>query len=98
MCEEQKKILQDYKKKFPKDSFQKVSLRTGIQTTRIFRIFKGSSMKLDEFLIFQRLLQESDEKNLYDLCQKNLRSHELSFLQKQMLYLLEKNRFQGGLL
>jgi hypothetical protein len=53
----QKKILQDYREVFGQQTFREISTVTGIQQTRVFRLFNGSQMKLCEYEIFQQILR-----------------------------------------
>ncbi len=39
-------------------TLKKISADTGIQLTRVFRLFNGSTMKLSEFQIFQQKVKE----------------------------------------
>jgi len=39
-------------------TLKKISVDTGIQLTRVFRLFNGSTMKLSEFQIFQQKVKE----------------------------------------
>jgi hypothetical protein len=53
----QDKILQRYKKVHPHQTLKEASVLTGIQITRIFRLFNGKKMKVDELETFERLIQ-----------------------------------------
>lgn len=53
MLFEQTKLIQLYRKKFPHESFRKMSKKTGIQISRLFRVFNGHEMRLSEFLTLQ---------------------------------------------
>jgi hypothetical protein len=50
------RIIEQYKKVYPNQTLREISLTTGIQLTRIFRILNGSAMKLSEFEKFQEAL------------------------------------------
>ena len=39
-------------------TLKKISADTGIQVTRVFRLFNGSTMKLSEYQIFQHKVKE----------------------------------------
>lgn len=56
----QKKILQDYRTLYPNESLREISSKTGIQLTRVFRLFNGSSMKLAEYQTFHQLIEQVD--------------------------------------
>ena len=45
----QKRILVEYKSAYPQQSLFEISQTTGIQVTRVFRLFKGASMRLKEY-------------------------------------------------
>lgn len=53
----QKIILESYQQQFPNHTFQQISKQTGIQVTRVFRIFNGSEMKLSEYSQFKSVLE-----------------------------------------
>lgn len=95
----EKKILKDYKANYPQDTFEQISLKTGIQVTRVFRIFKGSSMKLKEFLSFKSLLQnEPLNDSLFQKCQEELYEDDIKELKNHMQFLLQRKKFLGELL
>lgn len=51
-------ILNQYMLLNNKPTLKKISTDTGIQLTRIFRLFNGSTMKLSEYQIFNRKVKE----------------------------------------
>ena len=55
----QTSILSEYTNTFPKDTLKEISLKTGIQITRVFRIFNGSEMKISEYESFQNSLKQN---------------------------------------
>lgn len=58
------KILSDFREKYPDLTLKQISKLTGIQITRVFRLFNGSEMKLKEYEMFQNTLkQEGDEED-----------------------------------
>ncbi len=61
MLDEQSLLLSEYMKLNNRPSFKKISEDTGIQTTRVFRLFNGSKMKLCEYQIFK--LKVESKKN-----------------------------------
>jgi hypothetical protein len=94
----EKKILQDYKAIYPQDTFEQISFKTGIQVTRVFRIFKGSSMKLKEFLSFKSILQkDSLQDALFRKCQEELYEEDIKELKNHMQFLLQRKHFLGEL-
>lgn len=54
----QKIILGQYILLNHNPTLKKISADTGIQITRVFRIFNGSTMKLSEYQIFQQKVKE----------------------------------------
>lgn len=54
----QKIVLEQYMVLNNNPTLQKISKDTGIQLTRVFRIFNGSHMKLSEYQMFQRKVKE----------------------------------------
>ncbi len=54
----QKTILNQYMLLNNKPTLKKISADTGIQLTRVFRLFNGSTMKLSEFEIFNKKVKE----------------------------------------
>ncbi len=54
----QKIILEQYSLLYGQPTLKEIALDTGIQVTRIFRLFNGSAMKLCEYQIFQTKVKE----------------------------------------
>lgn len=54
----QKTILGQYVLLNDQPTLKKISADTGIQITRVFRLFNGSTMKLSEYQIFQQKVKE----------------------------------------
>lgn len=54
----QKTILNQYVLLNGKPTLKKISEDTGIQITRVFRLFNGSTMKLSEYQIFNKKVKE----------------------------------------
>ncbi|MGZ3787964.1 MAG: hypothetical protein ACXVLQ_05540 [Bacteriovorax sp.] len=54
----QKIVLEQYMLLNNKPTLKKISDDTGIQLTRVFRLFNGSTMKLSEYQVFQRKVKE----------------------------------------
>lgn len=54
----QKTILNQYMLLNGKPTLKKISEDTGIQLTRVFRLFNGSQMKLDEYQTFNQKVKE----------------------------------------
>ncbi len=49
----QKKTLSRYRQYFPQETLRETSARTGIQITRVFRLFNGKTMKVGELEAFE---------------------------------------------
>jgi len=54
----QKTILKQYMLLNQDPSLKKISAETGIQTTRVFRLLNGSTMKISEYEIFHKQVRE----------------------------------------
>lgn len=57
----QKKTLARYRQYYPHDTLREISARTGIQITRVFRLFNGKTMKVAELEAFDRVINEKLE-------------------------------------
>ncbi len=49
----QKKTISRYRQYFPNETLRETSARTGIQITRVFRLFNGKNMKVGELEAFE---------------------------------------------
>lgn len=56
--EEQKKILEQFNNLYGRPTYEGMAKITGIQITRCFRIMNGSELKLKEYLIFKKLIND----------------------------------------
>lgn len=94
MLDEQRLLLNEYMKLNNRPSFKKISEDTGIQTTRVFRLFNGSKMKLCEYQIFKNKIESkinsgpSLEKLAYE-CSVKLSSSAREELVKILMRKLE---------
>ena len=52
----QSKTIQRYRLLFPNETLKEISARTGIQITRVFRLFNGKPMKLREFEAIEKAI------------------------------------------
>lgn len=59
----QKKTIERYRQLFPQDTLREVSARTGIQITRVFRLFNGKPMKVGELEAFEKTITEKLREN-----------------------------------
>jgi hypothetical protein len=54
----QKTILNQYMLLNNRPTFKEIARDTGIQVTRVFRLYNGSTMKLSEYQIFNKKVKE----------------------------------------
>jgi hypothetical protein len=59
----QNKTIQRYRSFFPNESLREVSARTGIQITRVFRLFNGKPMKVGELEAFEKVITDKLAEN-----------------------------------
>jgi hypothetical protein len=59
----QSKTIERYRLFFPAETLREVSARTGIQITRVFRLFNGKPMKLGEFESFEKAITQKIAEN-----------------------------------
>lgn len=59
----QNKIIDRYRLFFPQESLRQVSERTGIQITRVFRLFNGKPMKVGELEAFESAIHQKLAEN-----------------------------------
>jgi hypothetical protein len=76
----QKNIIKKYRQLYPTDTLREVSARTGIQITRVFRLFNGKPMKVGELEAFQSVI----DKKLGE----NPESHRLQRILEEAMFIL----------
>jgi hypothetical protein len=54
----QNKIIQRYRLFYPQETLREASERTGIQITRVFRLFNGKTMKVSELEAFESAINK----------------------------------------
>ncbi len=59
----QQKTLQRYRQLFPNETLREISNRTGIQITRVFRLFNGRTMKVSELEAFEKAISDKIAEN-----------------------------------
>ena len=59
----QNKTIQRYRLFFPQETLREVSARTGIQITRVFRLFNGKAMKVGELEAFESAINSKISEN-----------------------------------
>ena len=52
----QQKTIQRFRKLFPQETLKGISEKTGIQITRVFRLFNGKPMKVEELEAFENAI------------------------------------------
>lgn len=97
----QKSIIKQYKEIYPQDKLKDISKKTGIQITRIFRIFRilnGSEMKLREYEIFEQIINQTTNNaaivKLAKSCLASLSSARRQSLVSNMQQALKLNSFK----
>lgn len=101
----EQQTIQIYKKTFPFETLRETSERTGIQVTRIFRLFAGRKMRVQELEAFQRAI---DLKNgttkkpneLHTLIQElilTLDEGEMSYITDYLVRKLENKKYQSDI-
>lgn len=55
----QKRTINTYRQLFPNETLREISLKTGIQITRVFRLMNGKTMKVSELEAFDQLINQS---------------------------------------
>lgn len=58
----QNDLLNKFKRLYNDPTYKEIASLTGIQLTRVFRLFNGFEMKLSEYLIFTSLLEDKRPK------------------------------------
>lgn len=59
----QKRTLERYRQFFPQDTLKEISFRTGIQITRVFRLFNGKTMKVIELEALEKAVNDKLREN-----------------------------------
>ncbi len=59
----QNKTIQRYRLFYPQETLREVSARTGIQITRVFRLFNGKPMKVGELEAFEKVINDKIAEN-----------------------------------
>lgn len=92
--EAQRDLLAQLKKVLGNPTYKMISERTGIQVTRVFRIFNGIEMKFSEYLTIKELLDSEMKKDtnfekLIRDCKSKLRVSTLVEIEKLCVRKLE---------
>lgn len=96
----QTSIISKYQTNFPKETLNKTSQKTGIQITRVFRLFNGSEMKVSEYEAFERALSSSTTKqndfmNLSKKCYLQLGANRMQYLIQVMNHALKLEQLKS---
>lgn len=96
---EQKRILQQYMELSGQPTLRVVSKDTGIQLTRVFRLINGSQMRLDEYLVFRKKVQEKIKMEcafqaLAQECEDELSLQTLFNLSRELRRALKQSRLK----
>lgn len=91
----QNHLLQNYKRAFPRETLKVTSKKTGVQLTRIFRLYNGSEMKISEFEAFYRLLNKESIKIKSFESGKSLTSRQISIFEMLTQRAVKKNSLLG---
>ena len=59
----QQKTIQRYRQLYPNLPLREISARTGIQITRVFRLFNGKIMKVGELEAFEKAINAKIAEN-----------------------------------
>ncbi|TNF27758.1 MAG: hypothetical protein EP319_10620 [Deltaproteobacteria bacterium] len=63
MLHEQKLVLEEYMRLLGNPTFREMAADSGIQLTRLFRIMNGMEMRLKEYLILKKRVEELESSN-----------------------------------
>jgi hypothetical protein len=99
----QNNVLNCYKEKFPNHTLKMISQRTGIQLTRVFRLFNGHEMKLSEYEAFQTACFRQKDDSLFSKffelsiqSVQSLKEDELRSITHHMEDLIEVSNIKKG--
>ncbi len=70
--DQEEKIIKTFREVYKKQTFQSLSLITGIQKTRLFRIMNGAGLKFKEFEVISGLVGEKLGRAYSDYFYKQL--------------------------
>lgn len=73
----QKFLLQRFRREYPDLTFKEIAKKTGINTTRVFRLFNGQEMKLSEYQLLDKLLDKNPIEEKAELCSRELPKEQL---------------------
>lgn len=86
----QNKVLKKYRLYFPNDTLRDVSERTNIQLTRVFRLFNGKPMKVQELEAFETVIEEKlNTHSFHRRFQELAEQAQLAFSKKDLEMMAE---------
>lgn len=100
----QNAILTQFKQAHPEWTLRDIAAATGIQVTRVFRVFNGSEMKLSEYEKFEQVINSrpgtgsSEAREFFELSQECLGSlgpEKLKEMAKQLHRQLKIRRIKN---
>jgi len=97
--EKQDAIIKRYQQLLPKNkTFKLIAAHTGIQVTRVFRLFNGSKMRLEEYQIFESCIKEAEGSDnslhaLIDICLTHLSLETIEAIRNDIERKLRLKRF-----
>jgi hypothetical protein len=83
-------IIKQYLLTYQNPTIKQISIQTGIQQTRVFRLLNGSEMKISEYEIFLNLIKKKIGSNnhlnsLLEACCLKLNSKSIQEIENLML-------------
>ena len=100
MLHEQKLVLEEYMRLMENPTFRSMAKDTGIQLTRLFRIMNGMEMRLREYVILKRRVEElskdSDLSKLAFKCNSVLPLKAREELEGMMKRLLKQQQLMAA--
>ena len=89
----QKVTLENFTSAVGKKTYNEYSKMTGIERTRLFRLFQGAEMRVNELEIFQSFIQEYSKRecNISDLRRAANREVHLNSFSSDIKNQIERN-------
>lgn len=92
-------VIQKYRKIYPNHTLRETSAQTGIQLTRVFRIFNGQEMKISEYEKFREVILKSSqgrdvEAKFHVMSNlRKLKQEQIETISQDIQYLICNNQF-----
>lgn len=95
-------VLKRYRELYPHHTLKEISDQTGIQISRVFRLFNGSEMKVSEYEAFQNFLEGNPSNtfhfiNIARKCLEVLSPESIEKMNIEMQMLLNLKEQSRGL-